>query len=504
MSIGASRTLFLYQEMRFPSNERAQRASIALRAWLRPHWILPACALVLYAAFPTRTYYWDGVLFSLNIENVARGQASPAMLIHPNHLLYSAFGYVLYRAALACGFSLRAIAVLQIFNMLAGTAAAAVLYAIAKRTAQSAGAALFSTTLFAFGATWWKFSTDADAYIVTVLLLLLAIFFVLEEPPRVIPAAICHAIAMLFHQLAIFAYVAIVVAILLERSWPRQKRIWICAAYLFGTGACVAAAYWICYLPADHSTYPSLATFVASYASDSGFTRSLAQIFDSYLASYLKLFLGGKLSLIRDYFSIASTLSFVVCISALAYAVARARRPISKSRPQEIDRRALIALWAWLLPFAIFLASWDPGSAFHKLFVWPSIVLLIAAYFASRRVHAWIAIAVAIAAWNFGAYIYPHSHAAADPVLVLAEKINRELPKDATVYYQAFSPDDWYLDYFAPGRKWVRLTRTPATGAFCLDATALAALPPAVGPSLRWELVNSQHSIRLECFGLLR
>jgi hypothetical protein len=479
--------------------------AIFVRVSSRAHLILLALLLTVYAAFPARTYYWDGVLFALNIESVAQGHASPALLIHPNHLLYSAFGYVLYRAVLACGLMLRAIAVLQFFNMLASTAAAALLYRIAKRVTDSARSALFCATLFAFGATWWKFSTDADAYIVTVLLLLFAIFFVFQDPPRLVLAALCHTAAMLFHQLAIFAYCAILAAILLDRRWPKRKRLWVCGAYIFGTGACVAAVYWICYSQADHSTYPSLARFVASYASDSGFTRSFGQILNSYLTSYGRLFVGGKLSLAREYFSVVSCAAFVLCLAALGFAVGRFRRAGAEASTQ-VDRRTKIVLWAWLLPYLMFLASWDPGSAFHKLFVWPAIVLALGLYLPLRgaRVNAWVAIAIAMAAWNFGAFVYPHSHASADPVLVLAQKLNRELPKNATIYYAAFSPDDWYLDYFAPGRNWIKLIGAPPPGPFCLDTTALTALAPGGDPTRGWKLVNSQHNIRLECFSSLR
>jgi hypothetical protein len=463
--------------------------------WLRPHWIPLVCILALYAAFPTRTYYWDGVLFSLNIESVAQGRASPAMLIHPNHLLYSAFGYILYRAVLACGLTLRAITVLEIFNSLASAAAAAVLYAIAKRLTSSTGGALLCLTLFAFGATWWKFSTDADPYIVSVLLLLLAIYFATQEPPRLLPAAVCHIASMLFHQLAIFTYPAVLTAILFR--YPRGKRSWLCAAYVAGTGACVAAAYWICYLHADHSASPSFAKFVTSYASDSDFTRSPSQIVQFHLTSYLKLFFGGKLSLIGDYFSFASGLSLAVGAAALGYAVIHLR---TLSADNRVRRSTLLVIWVWLLPGAIFLAIWDPGSAFHKLFVWPAIVLLLGAYAAWRRPAPSIALAVAMAAWNFSAFIYPHAHSSADPVLVFAQKVDRELPKNATIYYSAFSPDDWYLDYFAPGRMWIRFNGASPTGAYCLDTTALEASKPATAPTQSWALVSPQHNIRLQCF----
>lgn len=458
---------------------------------MRPLLILLACAFLLYAAFPTHTYYWDGVLFALNIEDVTRGQASPVTLFHPNHLLYSAFGYSLYRVALACGFTMRAIAVLQIFNTLASVGASAVLYAISRRLLQSRDTALFCATLFAFGATWWKFSTDADSYILTVLLLLLAIWFAIQSPPRLWCAALCHIFAMLFHQLAIFAYPVILAAILLEYTWPKRKRIGLCAAYVAATAACVTAAYWICYSQADHSRYPTLLGWATSFASDSGFTHSLAQIGGS-LASYLKLFAGGKFALIRQYLSLTSALAFAICLAALIAFFGRFRGA-GRATP---DRRAIALLWTWAIPYLIFFASWDPGSAFHKLLVWPPIVLLIATYVPYRY-----ALAIAIAAWNFGAFIYPHSHASADPVLVLAQKIDRELPPNAVIYYSAFSPDDWYLDYFAPGRKWIKLNRAQdvaTRGPVCAETTALALKPP-ISINRHWELVNAQHNIRLGC-----
>lgn len=449
---------------------------VAVRSLL----IVLACAFVLYAAFPTRTYYWDGVLFALNIEDVARGQSSPLMLFHPNHLLYTAFGYVLYRAALASGLTVRAITALQLANVVASVAACAVLYAVARRLLESREKALFCATLFAFGATWWKFSTDANAYIFSILLILLAVWFATATPARWRAAALCHAGAMLFHELAVFAYAVILAAMLLHRP----RRIALCVAYVAGTAALLAIAYWICYSLTDHSRYPTLLAWITSFASDSGYTRSLAQITGSF-ASYVKLFVGGRIALIREYLSVLSAVAFAIC--AIAAVIAFRQRAIKAGA----GNHAL--LWAWAIPYVIFLGSWDPGSPFHKLFVWPSIVLLIAAYLPTRY-----ALAVALAAWNFGAFIYPHSHASADPVLVLAQKIDRELPKNATIYYAAFSPDDWYLAYFAPGRKWIKLNGEIAEGASCFDTTALAS-NPGVPTNRTWELVNTQHNIRLAC-----
>ncbi len=482
--------------------------------------VLLILTLLFYLAFLTKTYYWDGVLFSLQIEGVHRGEVPAAALFHPNHLLYSALGYLLYSAAVSCGLTMRAITVLQVFNVLTSAAASYLVYVLSKRLTGSGRIASFSWLLFACGATWWKFSTDADSYILSVLLLLLATLFLFEDSPRLVAVAVCHTLAMLFHELAIFTYVPVIAAIALDRRRSRAARFSVAIAYVAGTGLCVTAVYLLCYAQAaKHGAPPSLLRWITSYAADSGFTHSLQQIVGSYLLTFLRLFVGGKLVFLRDYFSVAICLSLCVCLAAMIWAGHLFRHPDTDAgvRP---NRRAIILLWTWLLSYAMFLGSWDPGSAFHKLFVWPPIVLLIAVYVADTpmlrvRRKAFVALAVAVAAWNFGVFIYPHSHASADPVLTLAQRIDRELPKHATVYYRVLDPDDWYLEYFAPGRFWspvhvqrglayMGFTNSPP-GPVCFETTALelfgndpAALA-AIDPERRWDLVNSKHNIRLDC-----
>ncbi len=461
-----------------------------------------ACILLLYAAFMTRTYYWDGVLFSLNIESVQQGQSSPATLFHPNHLLYSAFGWLIYAIASACGLAARAITILQAINVAASVAAGYILFVLSKRTKKSHGLALFCWALFAFGATWWKFSTDADPYILSVPFILLGILLVVADRPRFLLAAICHTLAMLLHELTIFVYVPIVVAILLNAQWPKVKRFWHALTYVIGTGACVAVVYLICYSRTDRLTYPSLLSWITSYATNSGFTQSPSQLVNLYLASYLKLFVGGKVAFLRDYFSIPVCFALAILLGVWLWALLSLWRS-SSIWGFNVNRKVRLILWAWLLPYVIFLASWDPGSAFHKLFLWPAMVLLIGEYTASTRPAILLAIAISIAAWNFAAFIYPHSHDSADPVLMLAKTVDKELPKDATIYYRNLNTDDWYLEYFAPGRHWLQLPGKLPAGPACLETTALESVRPIVAAQEKWNLVNTHHNIRLECFASL-
>lgn len=480
-----------------------------------PFILLAVAILALYSLFPTQTHYWDGVLFSFNIEAVHHGELPQGVLFHPNHLLYSALGYLAYKVFLACGLALRAITVLQILNTIFAALGACVLFAFARRITGSISIAAFCAVLFAFGATWWKFSTDADAYVIAVLLLLLTLDCVTRERPRFLPAALCQTGAMLFHELAVFAYVPVLVAIALDTRRSKANRVWTSVVYVAATAAYVAMVYALAYQTADHSAYPTMMAWVLSRSAASQTTHALKQFPVQYAMSYVKLFAGGKASMIRDFFSAAEALAFAICALCIGGAAYLFRRP-SPQIATAPKKNVLLILWAALLPYAIFFAWWEPASAFYKLFLWAPLVLLLGSYIAgstwtAQRAHALLALAAGLAAWNFGAYIYPHSRTRADPVLELALRINRELPQSATIYYDSFSPDDWYLAYFASGRRWLKLPAgdvaalTKKHGALvCFDTTALGALEssgtrPPIDPAMRWDLTTRQHYVRLEC-----
>jgi hypothetical protein len=464
--------------------------------------------VLVYVAFLTRTYYWDGVLFSLYIEKVYNAELPSSILFHPNHLLYSGFGYLLYSFSHSFGLHFRAITLLQIVNVLASASAAVLIFTLIKRLGKSNELAAFCCLLLAFGATWWKFSTDADSYILSVLLLLLTVSFVISEKRSLLLAGICHSLAMLFHELAVFAYVPVLVAVFLENR-PRSVRIRHAFVYILSTTGCIALIYWLAYSFTGRDSGHAFFGWIISFSSESRMTYSWRQIFIEYPASYLKLLAGGKLSLIRDYLSLPVIAALVFSLAALVAGIWLMRYP-KREVGVLIDRRTKLVFWAWILPYFLFLSWWEPGSAFYKLFIWPPLVLLLGCFIAERspwasRIRAAIAFSAALAAWNFGAFIFPHSHSSADPVLALAETINRELPKNATVYYKVLSPDDWYLQYFAPGRHWLQLPsdersfQDTGTQSICFETTALESVNIPVNARRTWQLVNSKHNVRLAC-----
>jgi hypothetical protein len=89
-------------------------------------------------------------------------------LIQPSHLLYNVIGFVIYKLLLTVGLKLRALTALQILDAVFSSVAAVVFFLTLKSAFRSLYLASWLTLLFGLSATWWKYSTDAHAYIVSL------------------------------------------------------------------------------------------------------------------------------------------------------------------------------------------------------------------------------------------------------------------------------------------------------------------------------------------------
>lgn len=122
--------------------------------------------LIPYLAFLTKNYYWDGIYFAQVIENAGSLNST---LIHPNHPFYNPFGYIFYALSQGLGFHTRAVTILQVVNCVLSALTAVVLFCILRKCFRSTYLAMVLTALFSFSATWWKFSTDVNSYVPSIL-----------------------------------------------------------------------------------------------------------------------------------------------------------------------------------------------------------------------------------------------------------------------------------------------------------------------------------------------
>jgi hypothetical protein len=135
-----------------------------------------ALPLLAYFAFQTKNYYWDGVAFAIDIEK----RTNLLQLLHPNHLIYSLWGAALQ--SMLGGPPIRAREAMQAANAACAGLAVLLMYALLRRSTPP-DTAVWGSLLFGFSATWWRFASDANAYIPATTLLLATVVTLRPERP---------------------------------------------------------------------------------------------------------------------------------------------------------------------------------------------------------------------------------------------------------------------------------------------------------------------------------
>ena len=449
-------------------------------------WIVFIAILVIYLTFPTRNYFFDGIEFAHTIEAASRVNSS---LIHPNHLIYNVVGYLFYRLLRVIGFDLRAVAALQMLDSILGVLSAYVLFLILKSSLRSVYVSLCLTLLFSFSATWWKFATDADAYIASVLFLLISFYLILPEAQesseqirsgvrkaKPLLVALTFSIAMCFHQLAVIFFPVIVLGLLLQTntlSW-KEKGFKVVQ---FGATAFIltAGGYYLCFHLATGAFNPiRFLHWTTSFSPDGGFSFDLLSAVTYTLRGHARLFFGGRFNLLKGLMNpLVAVLIFAlaVFIGLLIYALLKNfRKPIFrnlKSPPPDQRRGSLVLLsLAWSGMYLAFLFFWMPQHTFYRLFYLPALILVAGlvmtsrtADFGPRKFRLALIVAV-LGISNFLFLIFPYSHEQKFPPLAFAREMNKTWRPGTVIYYALVNSDESLFRYFNPSTVWRHLNAT--------------------------------------------
>jgi hypothetical protein len=385
-------------------------------------WLLFIAIVLIYLLFPTRVYYWDGITFAQTIENVPRLQPS---LVHPNHLIYNFVGYIFFKLLRSFSPEIRALTALQILNILLSAICARIFFAILFDTLRSLYLAVCLTLLFAFSATWWKFSTDADAYIPSVLFLLISFYLVLpKQKARPLLLAVTFFVSMAFHQLAIVMWPVLVLGIYVQDGELSIRRRTLNAAYFSAVAAVlILAAYaYLFYLASPAFSVQRLLSWTASYSPDADTQFNLWSNLTYSLRGLVRLFLGGRFNLLKGLLNPVIILLFVVLVSAVAFVLFNVGRSLAmailagrvpKLRLETRQKTVLLLALLWTFLYVVFLFFWLPQNTFYRLFYLPALILLFGLLLAARphRISRTLAVfVIAVALANFLFMIYPFSH----------------------------------------------------------------------------------------------
>jgi len=427
-----------------------------------PQWMSAALAgaiLVVYAILPTRNYYWDGVAFAQNIEQASDVTVHSRLfwtsIIHPNHLIYNSIGYFAWNALRGLGFHGRALAVLQAMNMLAGAACAWLMQRILLRTTRSVYLSTTLTLLFAFSAIFWKYSTDSDAYILSVLCLIGAFHsLIFSVRPRPVLVSLLHAAAMLIHQLAFLFFPAAALGIFLKGGW---KALW---RYCALAGGITLLAYYAGFWLEERDT--NLAEFLrwlTSHSPEVSFSFSLPRNLGITISSYSRLFFGGTGHVLRYFgpFMLVTLVLLAVVLAALIILLIRYRAELRFFVHPDWASDSLRIAVVWLFAYVVFLFFWLPHNTFYKLFCLPAIVFIagqwLAQYKGPRRRRLALFVAT-MALANLAFYIFPYSRPDYNQALRFAARMRPLWRAGTVVYYSEYTVDDWFIRYFNPQTIW--------------------------------------------------
>jgi hypothetical protein len=420
---------------------------------------LAAGILAVYATLPTKNYYWDGVAFAQSIEQASgvtiRSSLFWTSIIHPNHLLYNSIGYFIWNATQNLGFHVRAIAVLQAMNMVAAAACACLMQLILLRTTHSAYLSTSLTLFFAFSAVFWKYSTDADAYILSVLCLMGAFYLlIVSAEPRPLLVGLLHAGAMLIHQLAFLFFPAAALGLFLKGGW---KAVW---RYCFIAGGITLPAYYAGFWLEERETSPaSFLRWLTSHSPDVSFSFNLPRNVAITISSYSRLFFGGTGHVLQFFgpFMLVTLIFLALVLATLITLLLRYRADLRLlARPDWASSSFRVAV-AWLSAYVVFLFFWLPHNTFYKLFCLPAIVFLLGQWLAQyrgprRRRLALFVATMALA--NLALYIFPYSRPDYNQALRFAARMRPLWPSGTVVYYGEYTVDDWFIRYFNPQTVW--------------------------------------------------
>jgi len=440
-------------------------------------WLIVVFLALVYSATLTSDYYWDGITFALQIEKVATTERGADLLFHQNHLIYNGFGYMLYRITQAFGFSIRALQVLQIANAIAGAIAVGVFYRLAFHVTRSRVAAILSAAALAFSAVWWKLATDANAYIISILLILICARALTDKKPSWVRAGLALASAMLFHQLASLFYPAALAAILANPRIHKKGRFALgLSAAAWGPTLC---AYYVC-ASLLYDIKDPLGIIRWAISNPSGVSPSHNPLSGIALLprGNIDLIVGHNFALYRSQAGwIEHLLTLIAVCTAIALIIKAAREPRRSEfvkgfyhfgydiREQWRLCGSMLTIWAGA--YLAFLLFWEPWQALYRAFYLPALALGFALILWNLRqvmgasVTTMAAFAIAMLAFfNLSFFVLPHMRANANPLITAARQANQAWNEATVIYFADRNEADTAFEYFNDKTDWRRLPAT--------------------------------------------
>jgi len=236
-------------------------------------WTLAIFFGIMYLLTPTKLYYWDGIVFAHLCE-----YGTPHELLHPHHLIYNLVLDIIYELLHMHFPALRALPFLIWVSSIFGALTIYFSHMVFRTIFNREGLAVATTSFMGFAFSFWHFSTDASAYIISAFFPVLVAYLLLsmDNAPmpriRMLWASVLFAIGMLFHQVVIFFYLVYAFWITVFNFKDKRKRFPIYARIflLFLPALIVGFIYFeVGYIFYQYRTFEDYWLWITSYGRQS-------------------------------------------------------------------------------------------------------------------------------------------------------------------------------------------------------------------------------------------
>jgi len=412
--------------------------------------LIGAGFFAFYLSFLSKAYVFEGLARALPIDTHHFNH-----LFAGNYLLYGVLGQAFHRMLQILGARNPAYISLQILDTLYGAVGLSVFYFSLRRLGAVTMAAAVWTCGLGVTLGYWLWSTDAENYIFSTLLLQILFFGLLGEnrASRPSPARIglLHGLACLGHIVNVMMVLPCLWILLYRAPAPKEK---ILGAYFASLIAVVGGAYalTILFIKNIKSPLQILAWFLGSA---SGGTQNLMHwhggLSGASLAQWLKMTLHIFVATPTPYSHPApfSHLPFLIALARICMAFLTGLFILKFKDILKNDAKIVIACLLWLFSYALIFTSWEPGTMVYRISDLIPLVTLL--FLASRSVGAiaiGMAFFVSLGFANFLDEIYPRSFASNNAAWVRMQLIKSVTHEKDWIAVEG-GTDELYVPYFA-------------------------------------------------------
>jgi hypothetical protein len=338
---------------------------------IKTHHVLFLLVFAFYNWLPNQNQGFDSYSYAIDIR-------AGVDLFHPHHLLYSYFSYLLYRIFSFAG--LDCLRFLSIVNSLLAAAAVSLIFLILK-SRQTLPKAIFGSLTISLIYSFWYYATSLEVNLPALFLMVLSLYWLLVKPETLSKYFYVFGFlgaAVLFHQIAVLAFIPITIYVLSQKSALKRVVLSLIPAVII-----VGGTYLLIGLnQIDQRTFGDFYYWLTFYSHLGTWGKLSAADFAAGAWGIVKTFTAGETIREIVYGAHRNGLRYLYALGVMIFAVVYVLNFILsfKNGFRNMKDRAWLFL-SLIAIFAIFAFWWAPTD--DGFWLYPIVIMTIGIFYLS-------------------------------------------------------------------------------------------------------------------------